>query len=204
MEEKLVMKDLCRQRFEPAVDRVRELMEGKFSNILVVIDGMSASGKSTLGFYLKELFDCNLFHMDDFFLQDYQRTKERLAEVGGNVDYERFREEVLEKILKQESVIYRPFDCKTRTIQEATELVPKRLNVIEGSYSQHPYFSEIYADKSMVVCRIFTEISKEQQIERIRNRNGEFMLKRFVEEWIPKENAYFEEFQVKEKSDMVL
>lgn len=204
MEEKLVMKDLCRQRFEPAVDRVRELMEGEFSNILVVIDGMSASGKSTLGFYLKELFDCNLFHMDDFFLQDYQRTKERLAEVGGNVDYERFREEVLEKILKQESVIYRPFDCKTRTIQGETEIMPKRLNIIEGSYSQHPYFSELYAHKDIVVCRIFTEISKEQQIERIRNRNGEFMLKRFVEEWIPKENAYFEEFQVKEKSDMVL
>lgn len=204
MEAKVIMKDLCRQRFQSAVDKVKELLEGDAINIIVTIDGMSASGKSTLGFYLKELFDCNLFHMDDFFLQDYQRTGERLAEVGGNVDYERFYEEVLKEIVQQEKVIYRPFDCKTRTIQGATEIMPKRLNIIEGSYSQHPYFSELYAHKDIVVCRIFTEISEEEQIERIRKRNGEFMLKRFVEEWIPKENAYFEKFGIKEKCDMVL
>ncbi len=204
MEEKVIMKDLCRQRFQPVVDKVHELLEGNASNIIVTIDGMSASGKSTLGFYLKELFDCNLFHMDDFFLQDAQRTEERLMEVGGNVDYERFREEVLEELLKQKTVTYRPFDCKTRTIQSATEIPYKRLSIIEGSYSQHPYFSEVYGDSNLVVYRVFTKIPKEQQIERIRNRNGEFMLKRFVGEWIPKENAYFEAFQIREKSDRVL
>lgn len=35
-----------------------------------------------------------LSHMDDFYLQGRQRTYERLNEVGGNVDYERFAKEV--------------------------------------------------------------------------------------------------------------
>ena len=37
---------------------------------IVAIDGMSASGKTTLGKQLHEHFpDSNLFHMDDFFLR---------------------------------------------------------------------------------------------------------------------------------------
>ncbi len=204
MEQRLVMKEICRQRFQPAVDKIKELLKTESDCIIVAIDGMSASGKSTLGYYLKEQFDCNLFHMDDFFLQDYQRTEERLAEVGGNVDYERFKEEVLCPLINKERVLYRPFRCDIRKIQGETEIAFKRLNIIEGSYSQHPYFETAYKEKEIDRCRIFTEITDELQIERIRNRNGEVMLKRFVTEWIPKENAYFEKFQTKEKSDLVL
>lgn len=204
MEQTLVMKELCRQRFQPAVDKVKELLESDNGCIVVAIDGMSASGKSTLGCYLKELFECNLFHMDDFFLQDNQRTEERLAEVGGNVDYERFREEVLQPLSEKDMVVYRPFRCNIRAIEGETKIAFKRLNIIEGSYSQHPYFENVYDNKQMYVYRIFTEIPEELQMERIRNRNGEVMLKRFIAEWIPKENAYFEKFQIKQNSDMVL
>jgi hypothetical protein len=43
---------------------------------------------------LSEQPDATIFHMDDFYLQGRQRTYERLNEVGGNVDYERFAKEV--------------------------------------------------------------------------------------------------------------
>ena len=33
--------------------------------------------------------------MDDFFLQPKQRTKERLEQAGGNVDYKRFKKEIV-------------------------------------------------------------------------------------------------------------
>ena len=193
-----MIRDVCKQRFQPVVDIVNGLLGGNRDCIIVAIDGMSASGKSTLGFYLKELFDCNLFHMDDFFLQTHQRTEKRLAEVGGNVDYERFQEEVLEPILKKETVIYRPFHCNVMEIRGEIEMPFKRLNIIEGSYSLHPYFRGIHT------LRVFTEISEELQIERIRNRNGEKMLNRFLNEWIPKENAYFETFRTKQLSDLVI
>lgn len=198
MGQQLIMKEMCRKRFEPAVSKIKELLATEADCIIVAVDGMSASGKSTLGFYLKELFDCNLFHMDDFFLQNHQRTEERLTEVGGNVDYERFKEEVLDSVLNKQSVIYRPFRCDIREIKGEIEIPFKRLNVIEGSYSQHPYFGQAHT------LRIFTEIPEELQIERIRERNGEIMLKRFVSEWIPKENAYFQKFQIRENSKLVI
>ena len=51
--------------------------------------------------------------------------------------------------------------------------------------------------------RIFCEISEEEQCQRIRKRNGEVMWNRFVEEWIPKENAYFKKYKIREKSGLV-
>ena len=84
--------------------------------VLIAIDGSCTSGKSTLAAALAEVLDCNLFHMDDFFLRPEQRTPERLDETGGNVDYERFREEVLLPLRTGTAFAYRPYDCKTGTL----------------------------------------------------------------------------------------
>jgi len=193
------LKSSCIERFEPAVTAVQKLVgEKDKERILIAIDGKCASGKSTLGFYLKEKFDANLIHMDDFFLQKHQRTPERLTEVGGNVDYERFKEEVLEPLSKAQDVEYGIFDCSTLMIREHRVLKPKRITIIEGSYSGHPYFGNPYD------LRIFAEIDYESQLENIRERNGEQKLNDFIERWIPKEEAYFKRFSVKEKSDVVI
>ena len=37
--------------------------------VIVAIEGGSASGKTTLANKLAEVYDCNVFHMVDFFLQ---------------------------------------------------------------------------------------------------------------------------------------
>ena len=63
--------------------------------LTLVIDGPSASGKTTLSGMFREKYDCTVFHMDDFFLRPEQRTPERYAEIGGNIDRERFLEDVL-------------------------------------------------------------------------------------------------------------
>ena len=137
------LKTQCRERFKPAVDAIKEILKQEENTdrpILVAIDGRCGSGKTTLGEYLKEQFDCNLFHMDDFFLRMEQRTPDRMKETGGNVDYERFYETVLVPVQKKESVYYQPFSCKKWNLLETYEIPYKRLNIIEGSYSLHPYF----------------------------------------------------------------
>lgn len=162
--------------------------------ILVAIDGMSASGKSTLGNLLKEKYQCNLFHMDDFFLRPEQRTKERLAEVGGNVDYKRFKEEILDHLSNPEGLFYQRYNCSSRTLEEKVKVPYCKLNIIEGAYSQHPYFKNIYD------LRFFLTVSSEEQKRRIRIRNGEKQLERFIKEWIPMENKYFEVYQIQTSS----
>lgn len=166
---------------------------------VVAIDGMSGSGKTTLAGMIQEKYaESNVFHMDDYFLQPHQRTKERLAEVGGNVDYERFRDEIIESLGDREGLVYRAYDCSTQTLGKEIHVSWSPLVIIEGAYSQHPYFGDVYD------FRIFCEVSKEEQLSRIRERNGEVMLERFVNEWIPKENAYFEKYRIKEESELVL
>lgn len=164
---------------------------------LIAVDGMCGSGKTTLGNYLAKELNASLFHMDDFFLQPHQRTKARLSEPGGNVDYERFKAEVLDHVSDTDGVTFRPFSCKEWRLAEEAITVPYNdIVIVEGSYSHHPYFEDIYDVK------IFLEISSEEQKKRIIARDGKDIWPMFEEKWIPLENKYFEEFKVKEKSDM--
>mgnify|MGYP003392100384 CR=1 FL=1 len=177
-------------------DRIDSLMEQK-EQIIIAIDGYCTSGKTTLAARLAEIYDCNVFHMDDFFLRPEQRTQERYAEIGGNVDYERFMEEVLIPLKAGNAFSYRPFDCSTFTLAEPVGVKPKKLNIIEGSYSHHPYFGDPYD------LKVFLSVTPELQRERVLQRPA-FLHQRFFEEWIPMENRYFDQNQIAEKSDLVI
>lgn len=160
----------------------------------IAVDGPCGGGKTTLGAILEERYDCNLFHMDDFFLRAQQRSAKRYQEPGGNVDYERFRSEVLEHLPDGEGLEYRRFDCGTMSLGEKRRVPRKNLNIIEGSYSCHPYFGEEIYD-----LRLFVDISPDRQRERIIARSGEEMWKQFQAKWIPMENRYFDLLGIREK-----
>lgn len=169
----------------------------KEGTVIVAIEGKSASGKSTLSGILKEVYDCNVFHMDDFFLRPEQRTYERLSEVGGNLDRERFADEVLKSLKNNDTVFFSPFDCSTKTLGKTVTVYPKKLTIVEGVYSMHPAFSKYY-DLS-----VFLEIDEKQQKKRIESRNSPTLAKRFFEEWIPLENTYFEQTETKKRCDII-
>ena len=65
---------------------------------ILAIDGRCASGKTTIATELAHTLNADLIHMDDFFLRPEQRTPERLAIPGENIDHERFLTEVLEPL----------------------------------------------------------------------------------------------------------
>lgn len=167
-------------------------------NAIVAIEGGSASGKTTLAKMLSDVYDCTVFHMDDFFLRPEQRTKERYEEAGGNVDRERFLSEVLIPLKNGEQIKYRKFDCSTMTLTDEETVIPKKLTVIEGAYSMHPELAEYY-DLS-----VFLDISPELQRERILRRNGEKMAARFFNEWIPLEEKYFSLTDAKNRCDVLI
>lgn len=167
-------------------------------SFIIAIDGNCASGKTTFSSLLAMYFDCNIIHMDDFFLPPKLRTPARLAQPGGNIHYERFIEEIMLSLQNGSKISYRPFCCSTMDYADAISLPSKPLTIIEGSYSMHPKLRNLY-DYS-----VFLSCSYEQQITRIRTRNGEASLKNFTERWIPMENTYFDTFQVKENCSFVI
>lgn len=175
--------------------RIDELMARK-EQVIVAIDGSCTAGKTTLAGMLAEIYDCNVFHMDDFFLRPEQRTPERYAEVGGNVDYERFQDEVLAPLKSGQTVSFRPFDCGTFQLKEPVRVTPKKLTIIEGTYSHHPYFGDPYD------LTILLTVPQETQRQRILERPV-FLHKRFFTQWIPMEQRYFEERLLFSKYDLI-
>ena len=167
-------------------------------NVKLAIEGSSASGKTTLADLLEQIYDCTVFHMDDFFLRPEQRTEERFAQPGGNIDKERFLDEVLLPLSRGDSINYHRFDCSTFTLTEPVSVTPKCLTVIEGAYSMHPELAKYY-DLS-----VFLNISAELQKKRIEHRNSPGMALRFFNEWIPMERKYFEAFDIKAQCGMTI
>ena len=167
--------------------------------VTVAIEGGSASGKTTLAAQLQQVYDsCMVFHMDDFFLRPEQRTPERYAEPGGNVDRERFLTEVLTPLTNGEPVAYRRFDCARQTICPPEIIQPRRLNVVEGAYSMHPELADHY-DLS-----VFLSIDPAYQRTRILRRNAPSAAERFFSTWIPLETHYFETFRPMERCTICL
>ena len=161
--------------------------------VRLAIEGGSAVGKTTLSRALEEIYGCSVFHMDDFFLRPEQRTPERFAEPGGNVDRERFLSEVLLPLSKGEDMItYRPFDCSVFDLGSAVTIRPGKLCVIEGAYSMHPELEGFY-DVS-----VFIDLPAKERRSRILKRNPD-MADRFFNEWMPMEDRYFREMNVKER-----
>ena len=184
-------------RFLPllcAIDRKTARQE----RVILAIEGGSASGKTTLSQLLSRIYGCTVFHMDDFFLRPEQRTPERFAEPGGNVDRERFYEEVLKPLSSGTTVRYQRYDCHTQALQPPVDITPTPLTVVEGAYSMHPLLADRY-DLS-----VFLRIAPELQKQRIFRRNGNDMAERFLTLWVPLETAYFEAMDPASRCDLIL
>lgn len=171
-----------------AIDRLQQA----HAQVRVAIDGPCASGKSTLGRALARGCRCPLIHMDDFYLRPEQRTPERLAEPGGNVDYERFDREILSPLCRGEAAQYRPWLCREAVFGPEITVAPTPLAVVEGSYSLRPELRDRYH------LRIWVEAPWEVRRARLLKRGGPDCLARFEQIWVPLEDRYFAVCRVKE------
>ncbi len=164
--------------------------------LIIAIDGRAASGKSTAADILQEVTDAAVIRMDDFFLPPPMRKPERFASPGGNVHHERFAEEVLPCIALPAPFTYRIFDCSIMALRGERQVNAAPIRVVEGSYSMHPALGR-YAD-----ITVFSDITPDEQMERILRRNGAALAERFKNEWIPMEEAYFDFFRIRDKANM--
>lgn len=180
-----------------AVILIKERLNSSAKALTVAIDGRCASGKTTFAALIKQFSDCNVIHLDDFFLQPEQRTSRRLDTPGGNFDKERFIDEVITGINSGSGFTYHRFDCSTMKLGEEIHVKPKPLTIIEGSYSCHPDISRNWDMK------FFVTTDKITQKERIEKRNPD-KAETFFSKWIPLEEKYFEHFRIEENSDYII
>lgn len=176
------------------VREARALSAGR-SPVLIALDGRCASGKTTLANKLARAHGWSVVHMDHFFLRPEQRTLERYAQPGGNIDHERFLEEMLLPLRRRERPVYRPFDCHVQRLLDPIPFEPAPVVLVEGSYSCHPALRDQYD------LRAFLTVDPTVQLERIAAREGADRARVFRAKWIPLEERYFSACRVEDRCD---
>ena len=180
------------------INKIRQKIDDMINNkefATIAIDGRCGSGKTTVAADLKKIYKCEVIHMDHFFPRLEQRTAERLNEPGGNLDRERFLDEVIAPLKRREPFFYRPYDPRVHEMSDPVYINPGDLVLIEGSYSCHPVLFDEYD------FRIFLTVSEPERLRRIKLRNGESGLIQFQKKWIPMEERYFAAFNIEERCD---
>ena len=166
------------------------------SKSIISLEGRCASGKSTITSKLKHKY--TIIPIDDFFLPINLKTKERLNEIGGNINYELVKKMLVElkQALKRnlEVFSYSAFDCSKQEYY-TKEIILKDKVILEGVYSASIYFRELI-DKIA-----YLYVDKETQLKRINNRS---LKDRFINEWIPLEEKYFKHILIEEIADIII
>lgn len=175
---------------------IKKLLSEKGS-IVIAVDGMCGSGKTTLATWLGELYHANVFHIDDYYLPMEQRKEGWELEGGSNIDKSRFCREVLQPAREADGVLYRAYSCQQGKMQEGIRMEKTAVSIVEGSYSHHPDFASYYDLKIFLTC------SPEKQEERLIQRAAD-RYPNYVKRWIPMEMQYFHAFQIQERSDIVI
>lgn len=157
---------------------------------IFALEGKCASGKTTIS---NELKDITIIDVDEFFLSKEKKTKERLSEVGGNIDYDLY-EECLKQIKPNTTITYKIFDCKTQTYNNKTVTIKNNVLLV-GVYSYHEKVRK-YIDK---LC--FLTVDDKTQLERIMQRP---LHDRFINEWMPMENKYYDSYDFIGNADIIL
>lgn len=174
--------------------KVKTLLKTK-DTVVIAIDGMAASGKTTLASVLAKKLDANVIHTDDFYLPASLRTDEMLNQICCNIDYQRVKDEVISHLNAE--IIYHKFDCKQMQQTEEIKLEPKKVIIIEGAYAMHPKLGKYYD------VAIFLKTQSVIQEQRILNRDGVSKLQDYKDKWILLENQYFDKYQIASLADMV-
>ena len=182
---------------DEAVALIERLLETK-ERVIVALDGMSCSGKTTFAAQLAQKFSGSVVHMDDFFLGADRFTEQLQALPGGNMDRARFQAEVLSPLAAGADFSYAPFSCKEQALLSDKTQVTGRLIVVEGAYALLPAWGR-YWDLSL-----FLQVSQEEQQGRLLLRNGARGMVPFLKRWIPREEAYFAACHVRNRCDEIV
>ena len=166
--------------------------------VLIAIDGNASSGKTTFSKLLSQIYDCNIFHVDDYFQKPVTDSNDYLSNYASNINFQRMHTEIFDPIQKEIDSKIHTMDLKTHTLSDEQLISYKEMSVVEGAYSMHPYIIKKYDLKILMTTTYF------KQIIRIWKRNGFKKLTQFMKRWIPMENKYFHDLQIENDADIIL
>jgi uridine kinase len=170
--------------------------------LLIGVDGRGGSGKSTLARELERAApDVTVIEFDDFYLPVRDRTarvENGDAEVGGDFDWRRLREQVLAPLSNDDPAAYQRYDWPTDELAEWHEVLPGGIVIVEGNYCTRRELFDLY-DFTMWV-----DAPHEVRLARGIDRGGEDTLERWLTQYMPEEERYLAAEDPMRRVDLVL
>lgn len=166
----------------------------KNENLTVIaIEGKCCSLKSTITSLLENV---TVIRADDFFLNE--DLKQVQTEIGDYIDYKLLENEVLNKLTPNTYLTYKVYNCEKGTYELKTSYI-HNIVIVEGVYSYNQYIKKYYNKL------IYFHVDEKDQMDRLKSRcKSKALLNRFINEWIPKENDYYELFDIFTSSDLII
>ena len=177
-----------------ALSLIQKRIRSHKKPFVIAIDGRSASGKTTFA----QALGCPVIHTDDFYRPRNEEGELDISEFDGNFDYARFKTEIVGRIGQGKAFSYGVFDCALGKISSSISVPDFDCIAVEGAYSLNPRLGD-YAD-----MKIFFDVSKDVQAQRIEARNGREALSRFKEIWIPAEERYFLHYNIQRQCEITV
>lgn len=139
------------------IDAIDTLIE-QYNASAIAIDGMSGAGKAELAAVLSRRYGAPVIHMSDFTLPLAERAKGWENTPGGDIDFVRFREEIVDPWMQKKPLVYSTLDPETGLPVSRQALPDARLYIVEGTYCLHPFIPDFYD------LRIYMSTSPEKRM----------------------------------------
>ena len=176
--------------------------ERRRRTLLVAIDGRGGSGKSTFARRLERASEeVTVVEFDDFYLPLTERramTGAGNAEIGGNFDWRRLRDQVLTPLSHDEPANYQRYDWPSDQLAEWHSVPVGGIVLIEGNYSTRQDLFAVYD------YTIWIDAPHDVRLERGIRRGGEDTRERWLTEWMPEEDRYIAAENPAKRVDLLL
>lgn len=171
------------------VERVAALAAAeRAGTVWIGIDGRGATGKSTLADQVaRAVGGVDVVHVDDF---------------GGpgiaTWDLERFGRQVLEPLLAGRPACYQLWNWDSDRGGDWVELRPGRVVIVEGVSATTAALPVPWT------LRVWCDAPRDVRLARALARDGVAMLPRWLDDWMPSEEAYIAAEHPEQRADLLL
>ncbi len=156
--------------------------------VWIGVDGFGGSGKTTFAARIAAAVPrAVVVHVDDF-----------AAPWIAEWDFDRFRTELVAPLRADRTARYQRFDWPSATLAEWHEVEPGRVVVCEGVSSTRPEIGVPWA------LTIWVDAPREVRLERALARDGPDLMPRWLDEWMPSEDAWAARARPLEWIDLII
>lgn len=157
--------------------------------VFLAMDGKSCSGKTTLADLIERERPVTVIHTDDFFDNPDSEA------IG--INSRRIISEIFNEIKVGKPLTYRKYDCRTKSFRNVLIEKVHPLVLIEGVFSANLELINRYQGI------IFAEVDDDTRMERLLIRSKP-LISRFINEWIPREDRYFQNDRIRFRADLIV